>query len=128
MATNAQDITVLLQKLVEPIQKLNVLLQQDRISYNMIEGEVESLRMKKEKALEEFRQLQTANAQLRITGDGILSVARKQAEEVMGTAKAKNTESLALLEEVRDYVKGLDKKRWNDLNKSVLEVAMEKGK
>jgi hypothetical protein len=109
MSTRADDITKLLFGLVDPIQKLNVLLQQDRVSYELVRGDMESLLAKKAKAMEELRSIEKDNERARALADSILEVAKEQAAKIMSAANERQAEALRMVEDAKEYAKGIDK-------------------
>jgi hypothetical protein len=109
MSTRADDITKLLLGMVDPIQKLNMLLQQDRVSYELVRGDMESLKAKKEKALEELAFIEKENEKARALAASIVEVAKEQAAKVLEASNDKRLEALKMVEDAKEYAKKIDK-------------------
>lgn len=109
MSTRADDITKLLNEIVEPVRKLNLLLTQDRVSYELIRGDTEALLMQKRKALEELDSIKAENERSKSMGNSIIDVAKEKADEIIGSANTKMAEAIKMVEQAQEYVKGIDK-------------------
>lgn len=110
MATRGDDITKLLYDLVAPIQKLNLLLQQDRVSYELVRGDIESLLYKKKQGLEELEAIKQENERCRQLGAAILDAAKEQAAQIMVEVNRKRVEAEKLMKDAETHVKAADKK------------------
>lgn len=109
MSTRGQDITKILNELVAPVQKLNILLQQDRVSYKMIEGDVESLLLKHKKLFAEMEDIKAENERAKVLGNSILEVAKESAAKIMADVNTKRVEALKMVEDAKDYATKIDK-------------------
>lgn len=119
MPTKSEEITKLLQNIQKPIEDLNAFLLQDRVSYEMILGDLESIRAKIQKEMERYKLIQEQNIQATKQAEQIILSAKTQAEGIFQVVNKERMEVMALLDSVKDFCKGIDRKRMAELRDKV---------
>jgi len=110
-----QEITAKLQNLEKAIRELNPLLSSERVQFEMIRGDIEAMDLQKKKLLQENQTIEEANCRATETGEKILATYTEKADELHKAAQERNVESMQLLEKVKEFVKGQDKKMYREL-------------
>lgn len=123
MATKADEITLLLNELQPTIEKINSFLMQDRVSYELILGDLNSLQAKIKAEMEKYQLIQNQIAAASKQSDQILDAAKSQAAGIIAAAHKDRMEGLALLEGVKDFCKGMDRKHWAELKEKTAVAA-----
>lgn len=119
MSTRAEDITKWLLELVPIVEKLNMALLQDRVSYEMIRGDVQSLLAQKMKVFEEMGAIKEEIAQSKTQAKRIIETAEEAARGIVSDAKSIRADALKIRQEADEYMKKMDRK----MNERVMEAA-----
>lgn len=117
--TRGQEVVSKLMELQKVISDLNPLLSSERVSLEMVRGDIEALEMKKKKLLEENTAIEASNSMSKETGKRILATYKEKAEELHSAANERNITSMQMLESVKQFVEDVDKKRYKELVENV---------
>ena len=120
--TRVEDITETLNKMQPLIERANVLLKQERVSYELIRGDLEALTMRKSKALEELEMIKQNNEEAKKTAENIIALAKEEANKTIMTARELNVDALRRLDEIKEFCTGIDKKKMQDYKKELEKV------
>lgn len=114
------EVNKLFKELGEVATKVYKLLGQEEFSYELIRGDLEAVRLRKQKLVEELNMVESQVKLNQETAEKIISTANEKAQEIIDAAHAKNTEAFRLLEEVKKFCAGVDRKRQVELKDRIL--------
>lgn len=123
MSTKSEEITLLLTELQKPIEKLNTFLMQDRVSYELLIADLNSIRAKIEQEMKTYKMIQEQNASAGKIADQVTEAAKSQATGIIEAARKERMEGLQMLEAVKEFCKGIDRKHWAELKDKTKEPA-----
>ena len=109
------EITKLLEQAKPVLARLNDLLKQERISYELIRGDLESAELKKNKLLDENNMIRKDNDEKIKEANGIVENANTKAAEILKSSRDLNVQSLKLLDSVKVFCKAMDRKHSKEL-------------
>lgn len=117
------EINKLMKEVSGPLIKLSALLEREDISYEMIRGDLDREYQRRDKLIQENNQIKEQIAKMKEMADGMFEVAKEEAQKIIDSAIAKNVQAIAVLEEVKEYGKSVQKK---DLVKHMDKVLEQK--
>jgi len=104
-----EEITEKMGKARDVLSELYELFSHERISYELITGDIEGLQMVKDKLLSENRTIEEQNKQAGETAKKMIDTANEEAAKIVSEANGIAVEALTKLDEVEKFCKGLDK-------------------
>ena len=110
-----QEVTAKLENLKKAVNELTPLLSAERVEFEMIRGDIESLELVKKRLMQERQTIEESNRSASQTSEKIVETANEKANEILVAARERNVESMQLLEKVKEFVKGMDKKQYKEL-------------
>src|SRR5258708_7529181 len=93
-----QEITQKLQNLKKATDELLPLFGAERVSFELIRGDIEAMEEQKKKLLDERNLIDESNKQAIATGEKIVATFQEKADELVKAAHDRNVESMQLLD------------------------------
>src|SRR3990167_1775360 len=116
-----EEITVneILKQMQPLVEKLNAYLRSDNITYQTIKWDVGALESKRTAARKELEMIETQKKIQADKSNSIIAMANEEAKKILQSAGEKNVKAQSLLEDVRSFVSGIDKKKYQELKEKV---------
>lgn len=114
MAEKIDRITADLQMLQDVVKRVNEMLGTEKISYELIRGDIEAALYRKDKLLKENKVIEEQNETYRNEGMGAIKKAEADAKSRITVAKETLVASLVLHERTKEFVNEADKKKWEE--------------
>ena len=115
MPSRIEDITSTFKQIEPLIKRANSLLGMERVSYELIRGDTESALMQKQRALEEKQIIEQQNNATKSEGQRIKDTLVEEGKKYLETQQKLCADAIALLDEVKDFCKGIGRKKFQEL-------------
>ena len=113
--SRSQSIVKIVKEVQEPLKRLASLLLIEDTALLIAQGDVESAEERKKILLDELSALEQKKQDLKAEAASILVAARNQAKEIFDAENLKRAEHTRILDEVKEFCRGIDKKRYMEL-------------
>jgi len=107
----AKAITELLRSLKTSTEKVIEVLGPEGVSYELIRGQLEALRMEKARMIEENNRMAEENKSAAERAKKIVDLANEEAKKLIEAKRQLFAEAQRRLEEVKQFCQGVDKAR-----------------
>ena len=114
------QITDMIKDVSVRLGKLYDVMGQERVSYELIRGDIEAWKGKLNTIKSEHSQWEQQIKLKQEMADKIIEVAKEEAKKFIDASHERNGISLRLLEEVKAFCSGVDKRRLNEIKEKVL--------